>query len=492
MATRDPELGFEKQLNSSSRVLVVNPLNTSWSYQLTSELALRSCEFTPNVRWLNVGPKTPIQCEINLADHYSTLKHGRVHRRIANLLSQSGISASKNLLKQKHSRLSAGLTSINELRMMQFNQIPLGKMIFSAIASSLKGTSFELKDVERQLDFFMWHAHESYTAISKEIEKFKPDLILTINDRLIGSAMALALAKQNKINRALAYWGHTTNHIEAYSESLYSGHEWEFKVMEHWKKTQNHNSTQAMTKTLKDLEYLSKGPSNDSAKYLSTQIKGASVNINSDFCVFYAQSEHEHSGHLIANPRERFTSQYEAFDALQVVCKELRLPLFLKFHPLTADGGNKFAKKNRFDWESVKFNDNVKFIEECSSIDTYELILKAKYNVIWSSTVGLECISRGLAPIVLGFPLWLNRSWNIHAWTEDSIKQKLLTKSTELVPEKLVPYLYYLNSFGTDCRFSSRNFVWNKEQFKIDLFRPKLISGLRSSSIKLKNRRHVF
>ena len=488
MATRDPELGFEKQLNSSSRVLVVNPLNTYWSYQLTSELALRSREFTSNVRWLNVGPKTPIQCEINLGDHYSTLKHGRVHRRIAHLLSQSGISTSKNLLKQKHSRLSAGLTSINELRMMQFNQIPLGKMIFSAIASSLKSTSFELKDVERQLDFFMWHAHESYAAISKEIEKFKPDLILTINDRLLGSAMALALAKQNEINRALAYWGHSTDDIEDYAESLYSGREWESKILEHWNKARNNDSNQAMTKTLNDLEDLSKGPSVDSAKYLSTQIKGASVNFNSDFCVFYAQSEYEHSAHLITNPIERFTSQYEAFDALQIVCKELGLPLFLKFHPLTADSRNRCANKNRFDWESVKFNDNVQIIEEHSSLDTYELISRAKYNVIWSSTVGLECISRGIAPVVLGFPLWLNCKWNIHAWDKDSVRKLLISKSTVIDSKVLIPYFFYLNTFGSSCRFSNKGSIWNEQGNKVHLWKVTFLKALRDLLRQLEQR----
>jgi hypothetical protein len=468
VATRDPELGFEKQLNSFSRVLVVNPLNTYWSYQLTSELALRSREFTPNVRWLNVGPKTPLEYEINLGDHYSTLRHRKVHRRIAHLLSQSGISTSKNLLKPKHSRFSTQLKSIDELRHIQFNQIPLGRMIFSAIASNLKSTAFELKDVSSQIDFFMSHAHECYSVISKEIEEFKPNLILTTNDRLIGSAMSLAIAKQNRINRSLAYWGHSTDHIEDYAESLYSGNEWESKILEHWKKTRNIEYNQAMAKAQNDLEQLRRGPNADSAKYLSTQIKGTSVDMDSGFCVFYAQSEHEHSGHLITNPLERFASQYEAFNALQKVCKELEMPLFLKFHPRRVDEVNVFDRK-RLDWEKLKLNDIVQVIEEESSIDTYELISKAKCNFVWSSSVGLECISRGIAPVILGFPTWLNLEWKIHAWNEESIKQKLLTASTEFDPEKLLPFFYYLNSFGSDCRFSDRRSIWNYKGSMVEL-----------------------
>ena len=478
MSIRPPELEFEKKLDSSSRVLVINPLNTYWSYQLSSELALRSREFTPEVRWVNVAPKTPLKFEINLADHYSILLHGRVNRRVAKLLNKSGISTSEKLLKMKHAEFSSGFNSLSELREEKFKEIPLGRMIFSAIASSLKSTAFELSDVRDYLDFFLWNAYKSYAVISKEIEELKPDFILTINDRLIGSAMALALAKQYGVNRALAYWGHTTNHIEDYSDSLYSGREWETKISEKWSNRASNEPSQAMIKAQNELDRLGKAPSSDSLRYLSEQIKGTSVDSKSEFCVFYAQSEHEHSGHLITSPSERFVSQYEAFDALQTVCEELRLTLFLKFHPLPKGDLNTRAKKNRLDWESVKFNSIVQIIDEDSSIDTYELISKAKYNVIWSSTVGLECIARGITPVVLGFPSWLNRDWKLHAWTEESLRKSLSTDSTNFDAQSLIPYFYYLNNFGSACRFSNRALIWNEKGDSVKLWKLSIFGSI--------------
>ena len=219
---------------------------------------------------------------------------------------------------------------------------------------------------------------------------------------------------------------------------------------------------------------------------MSTQVKGTSIDITSDFCVFYAQSEHEHSGHLITNPSERFVSQYEAFDALQTVCDELRLTLFLKFHPLPKGDLNTCAKKNRLDWESVKFNGIVQIIDEDSSIDTYELILKAKYNVIWSSTVGLECIARGIAPVVLGFPAWLNRDWKLHAWTEESLRKSLSNDSTNFDAQSLIPYFYYLNNFGSTCRFSNREFIWNEKGNEVQLITFTLLGRLRNILSRVK------
>ena len=479
VVTRGSELEFEKLLNPCSRVMVVNPLNTYWSYQLTSEIAQRSREFTPNVRWLNVGSRTPLECEINLNDHYSLLTHGRVHSRVAKLLNQSGISATEKLLSLKNAKVSPEFKSISDLREMQFNQIPLGRMIFSAIASSLKSTDFELEEVKNQLNFFMRYAHRCLAIISKEMKEFKPDLILTINDRLIGSAMALALAKQNEVNSALAYWGHATDHIEDYALSLYSGYEWESKISENWNIRRDNDSSQVMDKSRNDLESLSKGPNSDSLKYLSSQVKGTVIDKSSDFCVFYAQSEHEHSGHLIINPSERFSSQYEAFNYLQNVCKEMGLLLYLKLHPLPAGRLKKGDRKTRYDWETVKFNDIVQVIEEDSSIDTYELITQAKFNVVWSSTVGLECIVRGIQPIVVGFPLWLNRAWNIHAWTEEALRKALTQDSQNIDAKNLIPYFHYLNSFGTPCRFSSRDLIWNEAGIKVKLTNLTMLGKLK-------------
>jgi len=480
MPTRPPELEFEKKLDYFSRVLVINPLNTYWSYQLSSELALRSREFTPEVRWVNVAPKTPLKFEINLADHYSIFLHGRVNRRVAKLLNKSGISTSEKLLKMKHAEFSSGFNSLSELREEKFKEIPLGRMIFSAIASSLKSTSFELSDVRDYLDFFLWNAYKSYAVIGKEIEEFEPNLVLTINDRLIGSAMAVALAKQSKMNCAIAYWGSSVNHIEDYSESLYNAYEWETKISEKWSNRAINEPSQAMIKAQNELDRLGKVPSSDSLRYLSEQIKGTSVDSKSEFCVFYAQSEHEHSGQLIVNPIERFASQYQAFEALQAVCKELGLALFLKFHPLPTSEAGKSNKKKRLDWESVKLNEIVQIIEENSSIDTYELISKAKYNVVWTSTVGLECIARGIAPVVLGFPSWLNRDWKLHAWKEESLRKALSNDSTNFDAQSLMPYFYYLNNFGSACRFSNRALIWNEKGNEVQLLTPTLLGRLRN------------
>ncbi len=465
-----PELDFEKRLHAESRVLVVNPLNNFWSYQLSSEISLRSRERTSNVRWLNLGPKTPRECEVNFYDHYSPILHGHVHRNVTNLLIESGIDASKKLLERVHVAASYPISNVADLQTLKINQIPVGRMIFSAIASVVKNTDFELDEIREQLDFFMWHAYESHKIIEDEIRSFKPTLVLTTNDRYIASAMALSLAKQNEIQSSLVYWGKSTSYIEDYSSSLYDGYEWENKIKSRWKNVQESSGLDQESEARVELSRLAQSTSADSLNYMRFQIPGSSVEVDYEFCVFYAQSEYEHSGQLIYEPTERFSSQYEAFEALQTLCLELGIELYLKLHPTHVKQVKRKSAKTLQEWGGVKLHDKVKIIDKDSPIDTLTLISRAKFNVIWTSSVGVECISRGIKPIVLGFPLWLNQDWQLHKWTANNLKDALQDDSRTIDPQILLPYIHYLNSFGVSTRYSNKDMIWNKNGLEVRLW----------------------
>ena len=50
------------------------------------------------------------------------------------------------------------------------------------------------------------------------------------------------------------------------------------------------------------------------------------------------------------------------------------------------------------------------------------LLSGADINVIWSSTVGLECIARHKSVLVWGKPYWLDLNWGIHAWSVNDLR----------------------------------------------------------------------
>jgi hypothetical protein len=288
--------------------------------------------------------------------------------------------------------------------------------------------------------------------LRKIISETNPELILTTNDRLISSSAALAIARELGIPSRVIYWGSSVDKLQDYFVSLYDSDEWQDQVKANW---QRNSPVQRDVELLQnEIQNLSKGPSADSLTYLSLQKPGKSFSMKARTAVFYAQSEHEHSPNFIANDKRRFKTQYEAFSALQAVTKDCGWNLILKYHPLknNADIKQKISKPG-LDWEEIPKLDHVIEIPYDSDIDTYGLIKDSALNIVWSSTVGLESISRERPTLVLGNPHWLNKEWSIHAWTKDDLRNFFNRPINVISAESLYPWFWYLKDYGSSVEY---------------------------------------
>jgi hypothetical protein len=448
-------LNFEAKIHDRTKVLVVNPVNTYWSYQLTSEIALRAREKSENVFWLNVGPRQKSKYEINKHDNVSSLKFKNPEEMLEGILLKSGIRVMKNSCRAKRPLKTTNFQHVSELRSYTLEGLNIGAIIFSAIASAKQTTSFDIRDVRNYVRHFMASSVLIRDQIESAISLVNPDLILSINDRLIGSSLSLALAKKNKVESSVIYWGSNSNSIEDYRVSLYDSSEWQEKILENWQV--NPPDKIALENLKKETLSLATDPSKDSRQYLHLQNMGMTIDKRRKTCVFYAQSEHEHSPNFITQTRGRFQNQYQAFSALQEVAIEFGYDLVLKFHPYKGKNGyvNLTRKLHNLDWKSVQIDPRVIQISPDSSIDTYALMNDAEINVIWSSTVGLESIARQKPVLVLGRPHWLDLSWGIHAWNHEELRDSFKREFFHLEESKLYPWFWYLRNYGSEMRYSS-------------------------------------
>jgi hypothetical protein len=190
---------------------------------------------------------------------------------------------------------------------------------------------------------------------------------------------------------------------------------------------------------------------------LHLQNKGLTINKKRKTCVFYAQSEHEHSPNFITQTSGRFQNQYEAFPALQAIAIEFGYDLVLKFHPYKRKNGSvqHAHQLQNLDWKSVQIDPSVIQLSPDSPIDTYALMSDADINVIWSSTVGLESIAKHKPVLVLGRPHWLNLDWGIHAWNRDELRDSFEKEFFVLEVSKLYPWFWYVRNYGSEIRYSS-------------------------------------
>jgi hypothetical protein len=445
-------LNFENELKASTRVLIVNPVYTNWSYFLTSEVSIRSKKIAQNVKWVNIATKDKRHMYINRNDYMPRYLYRNSTKHVVKLLESLNIEVDSNFtgLIAGHSNIT--FNTIEELRNFRYKNINLGAMLFSSIASSKGTTSFGLADIKELVEDYIVRGFSMHSRVEREISEYLPDLILTTNDRLMGSALTVLTAKELNIPYRIVYFGSQKNKIMDYSTSLYSTTEWQKNIKHFWINTPpdelNHRHL------AKKVDEFGSKPPIDSRSYLSSQIEGKTIALKNNTCVFYAQSEHEHSAWFIDPRPGAFNNQYEAFNALQEITKQLGWHLILKYHPVRfGHSPNSNKTISNVDWQQIQIDDSVLQIPSDSDLDTYSLINNSDINIVWSSTVGLESIARGKKTLVLGNPIWLDETWGIHAWSEKNLLAKFHDGLPLINKSELNAWIWFSENHGSRCEY---------------------------------------
>ncbi len=447
-------LDFEKDLSTNSKVLVVNPLLSDWSYQLTCEAALRASKISAHVTWINVSPYQHKRYFINKSDFNSRIMYQNPLKKISRLLRVSGIEVkkvrdSKNITLKSVSEFK----SVEELRAYRVEEVSLGAIVYSAVVSVKRSTAISLDNDADLINHFLISAAKMLYQLESEILGSSPDLIVSINDRLPGSAVAVALAQKWGIKLSIVYWGSDPKKVIDYSKSLYDSSQWQIRIKDKWKLDKPSEIEQRELRM--EINDLVVNPSSDSQTFLKNQLKGKSLTKSNYMVVFYAQSEHEHSSTYLESIEGRFVNQYDAFMALERVCQKLKLDLVLKLHPARFDSSSTIdGQLEQNEWTN-RISKNTKVIAKNSDIDTYQLLNDADLNVVWSSTVGIESFARAKPTLVLGIAHWLNLEWGTHAWNEPQLLSRIQNNTWSVGPEELLPYFWYMKSFGVSCQYTS-------------------------------------
>jgi hypothetical protein len=447
------ELNFERELCAKSRILVVSPLNTNWSYQLTSEAALRARTKTEHVKWVNVATWQKKLFEINKTDYLARWRYGDPTLRVKAILNLHGVNADPRFTKVTGDFSVPAFDSMEELRNYKLGDLNLGAIVFSAITSAKQTTSFTIDEISGYINHFFMAGFEINRRLEDEILKFKPDVVLSINDRLLGSSIAVSLARKHGIKSRIIYWGSDPNSVQDYEYSLYDSNEWQRQIALNW---EEFPPSKAECEILQaKLDIFAHTLSQDSKEYTSSHVQGTSIIKKRRTCVFYAQSEHEHSPNFIPDTAGRFPNQYVAFQVLQELANLYEYDLVLKYHPIKNRHKQKtLSTANTLDWKTISLNANVLEIQPDSNVDTYKLMHDADLNIVWSSTVGLESIARGYPTLILGNTPWLNKDWGIHAWTKEDLAKFFAAPPDIIGRNSLIPWFWFLEGFGSPVKFS--------------------------------------
>jgi hypothetical protein len=459
------------------KVLVVNPLNTWWSYQLSLELIYKYKNLGNEVFWFNGANNNIKLYEINRSDQRSYLLFKNPVKSIFKILSKDKIKGKFSFVRVTNDYSKKSFNSINDLKSYEVGGAPVGKIIFSTIAYRRKDTGFDVKKFKPEIEYHQNYIYSLEKELLKTLLDFNPNYVVTIQDRLIGSSLSISIAKNLNIKTKVYYWGSHINKIDSFNESLYNYDEWRDKIDN--KVTNNFPNTAELKRIMTKIELLGETPSKDSKSFTKRQMKGKSLTIGSKkIIVFYASSEHEHSPIFISN-NHKFKSQYDAFEALQNICLKNEYQLVLKHHPTRYT--RNFLKNSRNyrinDWNTVKIFSNTIELFPDSDIDTYRLMADAYINVTWNSTVGLECLAREINLVVVGDAAWLDKKNINYAWDFTTLERRICDGPAKLNKNVLVPWFWYTENFGEEFIYVKTN-MYNPSVGGIEIFVPRLGLGL--------------
>ena len=430
---------------------MINPLNSWWSYQLCLEVVFQYLNQGNEVVWYNAAGKSKKLFRLNDNNSINSIIFKNPVNIINRLLDSANIDHFNPTFKKK--RMQIPFHNIADLKSFEIAGSPIGKIIFSSMAYELKTTGFSLNQIRSKLKYYINYLSELQNNIEKDLAKIKPNMVVTIQDRLAASSLALAIARKFGIKTKVYYWGSDINKIVEYENSLYDFNEWRKKII--YKYLTLSPSFEEKQIILDKIENFSLNPSQDSKTFLSYQKPGFSLqNQNKKLITFYASSEHEHSP-ITLRDANVFQSQYDAFNALQEICLKYDFQLVLKYHPIRHQEYRRSWKKNKYlyDWKKIKINDAVIELMPDSPIDTYKLIDDSDINITWNSTVGLESIARKKSTVIVGDAAWLNLNWNIHAWDPLNLEKILVDELQSPDHEFLIPWFWYLENYGNPIEF---------------------------------------
>lgn len=447
---------FLNEITPDSKVLVINPLNTYWTYQLTTEAAFSANEISRQVYWMNLAAKDNKNQLINSNDHISLIKYKNPLKRISKVMNSVGINTYNKFIKPDYKNNLPKFKTIKELKEYTENELPVGALIFSAIASARKSTAIQLEEEYHDLNYFYNCLISMYSKLENEVCRQKPNLLVTCNDRLLASSLAILIGSKYSIPVRIVYWGSDPGKCIDYKFSLFDSSEWQKRVNMKWQ--DNPPSQEELLSLAKFAANLIDNPTSDSKTFTANQLKGSGLGHLGKFIVFYAQSEHEHSPVYALRISDRFENQYIAFQALQEICKLKDYKLVLKLHPSRFDTNeSNYNQREQHEWAEIVDYEITTVIGKDSNLDTYQIIKESALNAVWNSTVGVESIIRNCPTLVLGNAHWLNTSWNIHAWNRAQLESFLSSEVVTLSSQHLLPWFYYVTNFGEDVKYSKIN-----------------------------------
>jgi hypothetical protein len=449
-------------INKPETSLVINPLNTWWTYVLSLELVERLIAKGDRVIFVDVTSRK---------NHLIQNKIDRLFRKVLRGMNQSV----RVELKKKTNFIELNLdkfTATKELENLELisSKILVNNSIENFLIGKYKKTIIHTKKYTKERKNLKKQSLILISCLEDIFKEKNFDTVYSINDRHFIPSIVFNYCKFKNKNYRIVYWGSQKNKLFVYKNSLFCDSEWKSNVIKF--------SRLSKTQT--------KFPKLKTTQYKTNKIKLGNIEhlFQKRVVVFFPNSNWEYSTLVDKkNDENYFNTQLDAFRKITQTFEKNEWNIILRHHP------QKFKDYFRAEmnlWSEFRNIENVFEIGPLNKLKSTEIAKKADVNFVWTSNLGLELNLTDIPCIAMGPAPWVSDTWiNSIRNSEDLIKFDYVNMKPEPKSEIFL-WINYVNNFGSRFRYVEENGIdskYSNQRIYGSIFRSKFF--LLSNNVKM-------
>ncbi len=381
---------------------------------------------------------------------------------IKNILIQNNIDCllSINLSKKILSKINTWAKEFNgnleKLKNYKYDNINLGVGVASSLISYYHQSNLDTKKYENVIFKALVTSAIIYERSLTLINKIKPKIIVTFNNRFATSLPIVLAAKKKKIKILRHERGSNFNKYEIFEKDVHDLSYRSKKIKDYWSKEKN---LKIKTDIAKKYFFNRRNgiPLGWDMKknFTSKQKKGIIVPKNKKFSriVFFTASEDEHESTKFQLKNLIWPTQELALKNLIKSINHLdEIELFIRVHPTH---GKRKSYVDQDKW--LKFNNkkNIRVIPADSPVNSYELLDSADLVVTYGGNIGIEAIFWKKKVMTLRNSIYSNHKVAYEPKNFKNLKYviKNFKKQKTINPNKALPFGYYFMTFGKEFKY---------------------------------------
>lgn len=285
--------------------------------------------------------------------------------------------------------------------------------------------------------------HATVSIMEHLFKKYGFNLFVTVNGRFTVDAAVLNFAKQNGIDsKALERAPRSLNAYLEFSDSVHSVRERQQLVNEFWSSNENVHKTELAQNWLEH-EFNSQ-----SSWHRLQDLQIEEKFLTENYWVYFPTSDWEFSPFSDKVREGEFSDQFEAFETICKLSKELGKKMYVRGHPHPDDLEAAIHEDNL--WSKIAQEQGACYIASNSSENSLKMAEFAEMNFTHESTIAVECLWHDFPIVVTGHTPYTHLVREFFA-PNSTLLEKLVIGDRKIANiENLHPWAYFQSRAGEE------------------------------------------